>query len=175
MSADVARRFGVKGTVSVIPERPSEDVDVALDLTQAASDRQARGTLTVTDRKTNTTFQARSFGLIQTTENWGTVTARVSDQETGTEHALLVIVEQRDPWIIGRIPSVTLILDGEREIAGPLTRGRADVSGRVGQARPMGPMRVESSGNPVFASTRPTSSTRLTRPEHGLHASAVRR
>lgn len=127
MTTDRARRLRVKGTVSVTPGRPADDVEVAIELSQGAGDRYASGSLAVTDRATGTTFTSRALGVVQTADNWATVTARVGERQ-GAERALLVIIEQRDPWIVGRIPSVTLVWDGRRDVSGPLTRGRVEIA-----------------------------------------------
>ncbi|MCA1585222.1 MAG: hypothetical protein LC791_10795 [Acidobacteria bacterium] len=80
--------------------------------------RAATGSLRVTERSRHTRFLTSALGIVQTVDGWAGLTARVPDERLGTHHTLLVIVEQRDPWMAERVPSATLVLDGERELPG---------------------------------------------------------
>lgn len=121
-----ARRVRANGVIAVAGG-PDGHVTVALDLSQRAGARAATGTLTLTGGAGGSTLRARAVGFLQTAGNWASVTARLRDERTGADHAVLVLVEARDPWLEGRSPSVTLVIDGQREMTGPLTGGTVDV------------------------------------------------
>jgi N-acyl-D-aspartate/D-glutamate deacylase len=81
--------------------------DVVVDVTQRANARAARGTFRVASLK----LEAVEFGLLQTTADWASVTARVR-MASGEERSAVAILNTADPR--NRIPpSVTVLIEGE--------------------------------------------------------------
>jgi N-acyl-D-amino-acid deacylase len=95
-----ARRLVVSVARGTNAEHP-----VRIDLTQKGTDRHARGTLSAFG------YDAVDFGILQTTGNWASFTARAR----GNERTILLIVEAADPWTDDRAPTVTMWVDGATE------------------------------------------------------------
>jgi N-acyl-D-aspartate/D-glutamate deacylase len=98
--------------------------EVTMDVRQAASARQARGTFRVRDG--GTTFEAADFGVLQATANWASVTARARFMPAGEERAVTVILDEADPASPGT-PRLVVEADGEVLLTGSIN-GRVNVT-----------------------------------------------
>src|SRR5262245_41793806 len=97
MTSAVARQLSVQGH------------EVTIDLTQTSNARRAIGAIQL--REGTSSIRGEELGVLQTTDKWASVTARVRQAMTGEERSALVIVEQADPVSDGDA-TVTISLDG---------------------------------------------------------------
>lgn len=114
MNAATGRRLIVKGPY-------------AIDVTQNANARVARGSLRFADSATQITVEATERGILQTAGDWASFTARVRVMPAGEERTAVVVVEGKDPWLPENAPSITMAIDGLQEIAGRLERGSVTI------------------------------------------------
>jgi len=123
---------GVSGAVRPKPYTTSGAMRVSLDLTQTSRAPRATGTLTMTDGASNATMKATQFGVLQTTHNWASFTARVRGLDGGADRAALVIVEREDPFVEGKPATLTISIDG----ASPITARLSPVDVQIRTAAP---------------------------------------
>lgn len=109
MNANAPRRLTLRGTTS-------DSARVSIDVTQTAGAAHAKGSLRVTKEDGTTVFSATELGVLQTTRDWASLTARTSGGSFVT-----VIVERADPFAAGQPTTLTLDVDG----AGPTTTAMA--------------------------------------------------
>jgi N-acyl-D-amino-acid deacylase len=93
---------GARRLVVSVPRGAEIEHPIRIDLTQKATDRRARGKLSAFG------YEAVDFGILQTTGNWASITARAR----GEARTILVIVEAADPWTEDRVPTVTIWVEG---------------------------------------------------------------
>jgi N-acyl-D-aspartate/D-glutamate deacylase len=104
------------------PRRVSANTDGAMGglkiqiaLSQKPGERKAAGTFTLmpTDVGTALRIELLELGVLQVTDNWASVSARVRTSPENQERAMVAIIEGADPWEPGRAASVTLVFDGD--------------------------------------------------------------
>jgi hypothetical protein len=85
---------------------------------RAAGDPRADGTFRLTHGAE--ILEATSFGVLQTADQWASVTARVHSRRSGDERSAVAIVEFADPFVDGRPKTVTITVDGQPHLSGVL-------------------------------------------------------
>lgn len=85
----VARRVSARGLVA--------GATIALDVAQAVGARQATGTLTLSDPRTETSIALTGIGVLQVHGEWASFSGLVRMQLGGDERAVMVIVDAADP------------------------------------------------------------------------------
>jgi N-acyl-D-aspartate/D-glutamate deacylase len=101
MSTTVARRLN--GRVD------AAEVQVNVDLRQAAAERSARGRFRLTDRPSKTSIEMTNPGLLQVAPGWAAVTGRGRIGED--EKAFTLILEQADPLDDRQSSTITVIAE----------------------------------------------------------------
>ena len=110
-----ARRVSAVGKVA----GGSDEVRVAIDVSQAANAARAKGTLRLTTASASDTMEATELSVLQTTEKWAALTARVRLRPSGEERSAIVIVDRGDPASPG-VTHVTVAVDGRPRVSGVL-------------------------------------------------------
>jgi hypothetical protein len=113
MNTAAARRLTLKGTVT-------EQVRIDIDVTQAAGAARAQGSFRLQDGNSNTVLEGSEIGLLQTTRDWATFTARIKNRLTKAEGLITVIVERADPAVAGNPPTVSVNIDNVLGVNGSL-------------------------------------------------------
>jgi hypothetical protein len=90
---------------------------VAIDLTQSASNRAAKGSLTIEGPAANDVITFTAFGELQTAAGWATVTGFATTSPAGDTRAAVVVIDQKDPAAAGAT-AVLVMRDGA-----PIWRG----------------------------------------------------
>jgi N-acyl-D-aspartate/D-glutamate deacylase len=121
---DVSRTVSAKGRIA----SASSVMRVALTVTQLARS-PIMGQLRVSDAHGKAIVTGADFGLVQTSDRWGSVTGRVRVAADDSERAFTVIVEEADPMAAGSA-TVTLHVDGMPEVTGTLTGGSVTARAR---------------------------------------------
>ncbi len=113
MNTTAARRLALKGTVT-------DQVRIDIDITQAAGAARAQGSFRLQDANSNTVLEGTEMGLLQTTRDWATFTARIKNRLTRAEGLITVIVERADPAVVGHPPTVSVNIDNVLGVNGSL-------------------------------------------------------
>jgi N-acyl-D-amino-acid deacylase len=113
MSTSAARRLSLKGTVT-------QQVRIDIDVRQAAGAPRAQGSFRLADANSNTVLEGTELGVLQTTKDWGTFTARIKNRLTKAEGLVTVIVERADPSVVGHPPTVSVVIDNILGVNGTL-------------------------------------------------------
>ena len=113
---DERQHAAAKGMVT--PVDGSRSIRLNLAVTQGGGDGGAKGALIV-HGPDGTRFHGVRFGLIQTGEDWSSITG-VGRDEHGAERAFVVIVDGRDPLADAGETRVTIRIDGADDIYGSL-------------------------------------------------------
>jgi N-acyl-D-amino-acid deacylase len=113
MNSSAARRLSLKGSVT-----PQVRIDI--DVTQAAGAARARGSFRLADESSNTVLEGTELGVLQTTKDWATFTARIKNRQTKAEGLVTVIVERADPSVGGHPPTVSVEIDKIMGVNGTL-------------------------------------------------------
>ena len=108
------RRLALRGTMS-------DGASVSIDVTQAAGAAQAKGSIRVVT-KDGSTISTADLGVLQTTRDWATVTARLAGASFIT-----VIVERADPFADGHPTTITMNVDGAGSVTTALTTSATPV------------------------------------------------
>jgi N-acyl-D-amino-acid deacylase len=116
MTTTAVRQVSITGGTRMTTDKG--DMRISLELTQTSRSARARGEFMLTDLASNTMMTASELGVLQTTENWASFTARIHNFEGGGDRSALVIAEQADPFVDGRPATVTVSIDGAYQIAG---------------------------------------------------------
>ena len=109
MSIDLARSVSLRGTAAA----QSASIKIALNVTQDGGANRAKGSLRLTDPRSNTTIQTTTIGLLQTAAKWATFIGRARLFPSGREGAITVIVDLADPLSADREYSAGLRVDME--------------------------------------------------------------
>lgn len=117
-NTDERQRAAAKGMVT--PVDGSRSIRLNLAVTQGGGDGGAKGALIVHGPDGNR-FHGVRFGLIQTGEDWSSITG-VGRDEHGAERAFVVIVDGRDPLADAGETRVTIRIDGADDIYGSLDK-----------------------------------------------------
>jgi N-acyl-D-aspartate/D-glutamate deacylase len=113
MNTAATRRLSLKGTVT-------ERVRIDIDVTQPVGEARARGSFRLQDADSNTVLEGTEMGVLQTTKDWASFTARIRNRLTKSEGLVTVIVERADPSIAGRPPTVSVAIDNILGVNGTL-------------------------------------------------------
>jgi hypothetical protein len=92
-----------------------EGVLIRIDVTQRAGGRKATGKFDIKARVEGETVRVEliELGLLQVTDNWATLSARVRTGSDTGERAMVALFEGADPSQPDRRPSITLVFDGD--------------------------------------------------------------
>jgi len=104
MNTAAARRLSLKGTVT-------EQVRIDIDVTQRPGATHAQGSFRLADATSNTVLEGTELGVLQTTKDWATFTARIKNRLSKAEGLVTVIVERADPAVTGHPPTVSVEID----------------------------------------------------------------
>ena len=115
MNTAAARRLSVRGAFG-------RDARVTIDISQAAGAAQARGSFRLMDGPSRTILETSDVGVLQTTKDWASFTARIAPRPDSADLFVTVIVERADPFADGRPTSVTIDIDDRGGITGILTK-----------------------------------------------------
>jgi len=118
MNTAAARRLSVRGAFG-------RDARVTIDISQAAGAAQARGSFRLMDGPSRTILETSDVGVLQTTKDWASFTARIAPRPNSADLFVTVIVERADPFADGRPTSVTIDIDDRGGITGILTKPAA--------------------------------------------------
>jgi N-acyl-D-amino-acid deacylase len=123
LNSDQDRAASARGTLTLAS---GSTMSVSFDVSQAANDRRAKGSLRLRDERTNLQIDAITIGFVQTMENWATFSglARVSD---GTVRTFRVVADEKDPFLDGQPISITIEVDGMPTISAPLVVGTLEI------------------------------------------------
>jgi N-acyl-D-amino-acid deacylase len=113
LNTAAARRLAVKGSVT-------EHVRVDIDVAQPANNAHAQGSFRLADANSNTVLEGTEIGVLQTTKDWATFTARIRNRRTKAEGLVTVIVERADPSVAGQPPTVSVEVDNVLGVNGAL-------------------------------------------------------
>lgn len=80
---------------------------LAVDVSQGASDRRARGTMVIRDSRNRAVAEVRELGVLQVWNRWASLTA-AAQLATGEWRHIVAVVEESDPSRRDRLPGVTL-------------------------------------------------------------------
>jgi hypothetical protein len=120
-----ARRVTARGRLTRAGE--TDPLLVTLDIRQNRSERNASGTLRITNNRREVVLDTQELGLIQTFGAWASVTAwaRIGDgagpaiEGRDEYRAVTVVVQRSDPWLPeDRASSIALAVDGVFDAAG---------------------------------------------------------
>jgi N-acyl-D-amino-acid deacylase len=113
MNMTALRRVALKGTVN-------ETVRVDIDVSQAPGAPRAQGSFRLADAGSSTVLEGTELGVLQTTKDWASFTARIRNRITKAEGLVTVIVERADPFIAGNRPTVFVQVDNVLSVSGTL-------------------------------------------------------
>jgi N-acyl-D-aspartate/D-glutamate deacylase len=113
MNGQTPRRLSLKGTIT-------EHVRIDIDVTQPVGAPRAQGSFRLADASSTTVLEGTEIGVLQTTKDWATFTARVKNRLTKAEGLITVIVERADPTIAGHPPTVSVEVDNVLGVNGTL-------------------------------------------------------
>jgi N-acyl-D-amino-acid deacylase len=113
MNMTARRRVALKGTVN-------ENVRVDIDVSQAPGAPRAQGSFRLADAGSSTVLEGTELGVLQTTKDWASFTARIRNRITNAEGLVTVIVERADPFISRNLPTVFVQVDNVLSVSGTL-------------------------------------------------------
>ncbi len=119
MDLNGPRLFTASGTLRAL-EGPGSGATVTISLTQATGQRQASGSLSVSDPQSGTVIEAVALGTLQTTQRWASITGVARVGVAGEERAFTLIVEGADPFVDGAPATMRLTVAGLSVIEGRL-------------------------------------------------------
>lgn len=114
---DERLRVAAKGTVTSADG--SGSIRLNLALTQRAGDGEVRGAL-VLHGADGATFHGVRYGMIQSGEDWSSITG-IGRDDRGAERAFVIIVDGQDPLAAAGETRVTIRIDGVGETYGTLS------------------------------------------------------
>jgi N-acyl-D-amino-acid deacylase len=113
MNTTAQRRLALKGTIN-----PHVRIDI--DVTHLPGAARAQGSFRLADDNSNTVLEGTEIGVLQTTADWASFTARIRNRKTKAEGLITVIVERADPFAAGTPPSVSVQVDNVLSVSGTL-------------------------------------------------------
>jgi len=113
MNMTAQRRVALKGTVNA-------NVRIDIDVSQAPGAARAQGSFRLADASSTTVLEGTELGVLQTTTNWASFTARIRNRMTKAEGLVTVIVERADPFVAGNLPTVFVQVDNVLSVSGTL-------------------------------------------------------
>ena len=93
---------------------------IDIDVSQAAGAARAQGSFRLTDASSTTLLEGTELGVLQTTKDWASFTARIRNRMTKAEGLVTVIVERADPFVAGHRPTVFVQVDNVLSVNGTL-------------------------------------------------------
>jgi len=103
----------LKGTVNA-------NVRIDIDVSQAPGAARAQGSFRLADAGSTTVLEGTELGVLQTTKDWASFTARIRNRVTKAEGLVTVIVERADPFVAGNRPTVFVQVDRVLSVSGTL-------------------------------------------------------
>jgi len=113
MNMTELHRVALKGTVNAT-------VRIDIDVSQAPGAALAQGSFRLADKSSTTVLEGTELGVLQTTKDWASFTARIRNRVTKAEGLVTVIVERADPFIAGNLPTVFVQVDHVLSVSGTL-------------------------------------------------------
>jgi N-acyl-D-amino-acid deacylase len=113
MNMTALRRLALKGTINA-------NVRIDIDVSQAPGAARAQGSFRLADAVSTTVLEGTELGVLQTTKDWASFTARIRNRTTKAEGLVTVIVERADPFIAGNRPTVFVQVDKVLSVSGTL-------------------------------------------------------
>jgi len=113
MNMTELHRVALKGTVNAT-------VRIDIDVSQAPGAARAQGSFRLADKSSTTVLEGTELGVLQTTKDWASFTARIRNRVTKAEGLVTVIVERADPFIAGNLPTVFVQVDHVLSVSGTL-------------------------------------------------------
>ena len=113
MNMTSPRRVALKGTVNA-------NVRIDIDVSQAPGAARAQGSFRLADAGSTTVLEGTELGVLQTTKDWASFTARIRNRVTKAEGLVTVIVERADPFVAGNRPTVFVQVDRVLSVSGTL-------------------------------------------------------
>lgn len=118
-AATSARRFTLRGRFT--PTGQAEPThQVVINLTQAAGARHATGTFTSTQLDDGSVLKGQTYGVIQTSKGWTSVTGRSIWNPRHEERSFTLTVDDADPHMPRGQKTVTFEVDGAPPVRGVL-------------------------------------------------------
>ena len=114
------RSVTVRGQVAAA-DVESASFDVTIDLDQRATDRFASGTLRAR-LPGGISLDTDQLGVLQTTDQWASITAIARVRPSGGHHAALVVIDRADPSRTDERAVVRIVIHGVIEATGTLPR-----------------------------------------------------
>jgi N-acyl-D-amino-acid deacylase len=121
MNMTALRRVALKGTVD-------ENVRIDIDVSQAPGAPRAQGSFRLADAGSSTVLEGTELGVLQTTKDWASFTARIRNRVTKAEGLVTVIVERADPFIAGNRPTVFVQVDNVLSVSGTLREPASSIT-----------------------------------------------
>jgi N-acyl-D-amino-acid deacylase len=121
MNMTAPRRVALKGTVNA-------SVRVDIDVSQAPGAARAQGSFRLADAGSSTVLEGTELGVLQTTTNWASFTARIRNRMTKAEGLVTVIVERADPFVAGNLPTVFVQVDNVLSVSGTLREPASSIT-----------------------------------------------
>lgn len=121
MNMTAPRRVALKGTVNA-------NVRVDIDVSQKPGTARAQGSFRLADTISTTVLEGTELGVLQTTTNWASFTARIRNRVTKAEGLVTVIVERADPFVAGNLPTVFVQVDNVLSVSGTLREPASSIT-----------------------------------------------
>jgi len=121
MNMTAQRRVALKGTVNA-------NVRIDIDVSQAPGAARAQGSFRLADASSTTVLEGTELGVLQTTTNWASFTARIRNRMTKAEGLVTVIVERADPFVAGNLPTVFVQVDNVLSVSGTLREPASSIT-----------------------------------------------
>ena len=121
MNMTAQRRVALKGTVNA-------NVRIDIEVSQAPGAARAQGSFRLADASSTTVLEGTELGVLQTTTNWASFTARIRNRMTKAEGLVTVIVERADPFVAGNLPTVFVQVDNVLSVSGTLREPASSIT-----------------------------------------------
>jgi hypothetical protein len=107
------RRFAARGTMA-------DGRRVTIELRQAAGAARATGTFRLLDAHGGTLLDASDVGVLQTTNDWASITGVARTQPGGAPRPFTAVVERADPFVAGTPRTLRVEVAGQPAVTGVL-------------------------------------------------------
>jgi N-acyl-D-amino-acid deacylase len=114
MSTAAVRRVSLAGTIDLDSAGGRRgSVRITMDVTQGAGAARSKGTIRLVFPDVPAASEAIELGVLQTTRDWASVTARFPPAAAGSARFMTLIIERADPFVAGHPTTVTVaVSDG---------------------------------------------------------------
>ena len=109
---------------------------IDIDVSQAPGAARAQGSFRLADAGSTTVLEGTELGVLQTTKDWASFTARIRNRTTKAEGLVTVIVERADPFAAGNRPSVSVQVDNVLSVSGTLREPASSIESSLTQPIP---------------------------------------